>query len=61
MSVKRRTPEDVYGEALQHLGDMVKACAVDKQSERMPHRRSILERSVVKQPPYLDLVTGEGV
>jgi hypothetical protein len=25
MSVKRRTPEDVYGGALQHLGDMVKA------------------------------------
>jgi hypothetical protein len=36
-------------------------CAVDKQFERMPQRRSILERDVVKQPPYLDLVTGEGV
>src|SRR5512134_2929827 len=36
-------------------------CAVDKQSERMPQRRSTFERDVVKQPPYLDLVTGEGV
>lgn len=36
-------------------------CAVDKQSERRSHRRSTLERSVVKQPSYLDLVTGEGV
>jgi hypothetical protein len=25
MSVKRGTPEDVYGEALQRLSDMVKA------------------------------------
>ena len=46
---------------LQRLRDMVKACAVDKQCERRSHRRSTLERSVVKQPPYLDLVTGEGV
>ncbi len=58
---KREMSEDVYGMVPQRLRDMVKACAVDKQSERMPHRRSILERSVVKQPPYLDLVTGEGV
>jgi hypothetical protein len=36
-------------------------CAVDKQFERRSQRRSTLERSVVKQPPYLDLVTGEGV
>jgi hypothetical protein len=36
-------------------------CAVVKQFERIPHRRSTLERRVVKQPPYLDLVTGEGV
>ena len=36
-------------------------CAVDKQSEKMPQRRSTLERDVVKQSPYLDLVTGEGV
>jgi hypothetical protein len=36
-------------------------CAVVKQSERILHRRSTLERDVVKQPPYLDLVTGEGV
>jgi hypothetical protein len=36
-------------------------CAVDKQTERRFHRKSTLERGVVKQPPYLDLVTGEGV
>jgi hypothetical protein len=36
-------------------------CAVAKQFERIPQRRSTLERHVVKQPPDLDLVTGEGV
>ena len=36
-------------------------CAVVKQSERRSYGRSTLERGVVKQPPYLDLVTGEGV
>jgi hypothetical protein len=36
-------------------------CAVAKQPKRGPQRRSTRERSVVKQPPYLDLVTGEGV
>jgi hypothetical protein len=36
-------------------------CAADKQTERRFHRKSTLERGVVKQPPYLDLVTGEGV
>lgn len=36
-------------------------CAVVKQIERMPQRGPTLERSGVKQPPYLDLVTGEGV
>jgi hypothetical protein len=40
---------------------MAAVCAADKRPERIPHRRSTLERSVVKQPPYLDLVTGEEV
>src|SRR5438067_4145848 len=36
-------------------------CAADKRCERMPHRRPTRERSVVKHPPYPDLVTGWGV
>jgi hypothetical protein len=40
---------------------MATMCAVVKRPERIPQRRSTLERGVVKQPPYLDLVTGEGV
>jgi hypothetical protein len=40
---------------------MLTMCAVVKQSERRSYGRSTLERGVVKQPPYLDLITGEGV
>jgi hypothetical protein len=36
-------------------------CAVDKRRERRLYRESILERDIVKHPPYPDLVTGWGV
>jgi hypothetical protein len=66
MENRHTAPPNAAGNTIKDPGDWTTAdkpmtCAVDKQSERRSHRRSTLERGVVKQPPYFDLATGEGV
>src|SRR5262249_27491652 len=49
------------GKGTTSMSVMRMTCAAEKRPERMPQRRSTLERSVVKHPSHPDLVTGWGV